>query len=162
MMRTAGAPSDHELPAVPAATWARRHLVSGPTLHLLGRDTNPPADGGSPKKKPESDLTEPAASLLLDRYEIDCITRELDRFLLRASMEASSAAKKPGGGDGGRVSRGRRAAFPEVRGFRGFLVRQAVAFCGSGEVSDVVAAAVCGGSRDRGSAAGRGMPYLCN
>ncbi|KAG0492758.1 hypothetical protein HPP92_005895 [Vanilla planifolia] len=62
-----------------------------------------------------------SSSSLMDVYEIACITRELNRLLLRASAAAHSAAAFAGS---------RRPPEKKVSGLRGFLTRQTLAFCG--------------------------------
>ncbi|KAI0492935.1 hypothetical protein KFK09_027211 [Dendrobium nobile] len=69
-------------------------------------------------KKPESH------SSLLDFYEIELITRELERFIIRAAAEKNDEA-------GGCRRKVVGKAAEDFRGLRGFFARKAVAFCGS-------------------------------
>lgn len=121
--------------------------------------TDFPSAAKSPAK-PESYTNQPA-SLLLDRYEIERITGDLERFLLR-SAKADTAAKHGRGASGGGALGGRAAA--KMKGLRRFMALQAVAFCGSDADSAVVShggRGVVGWERaERPSAAGRRMVYM--
>ncbi|KAL0906863.1 hypothetical protein M5K25_025392 [Dendrobium thyrsiflorum] len=77
-----------------------------------------PAAGADSSKKPESH------SSLLDFYEIELITRELERFIIRAAADKNDET-------GGRRRKPVGQAAADVRGLRGFFARKAVAFCGS-------------------------------